>query len=118
MRVLVIEDEPDVMSLLVRHLSRLGCTVEQASTGHDGLRAARENPPDVVVVDILLPDIDGNEVVRRLRAPGPTQSCRVVTTSILDPSEYPELGDQVLSKPFSRRSVEQMLDALSRDQNQ
>jgi DNA-binding response OmpR family regulator len=115
LRVLVIEDEPDVMSLLVRHLRRLGCTVEEASTGLEGLRVARDNPPDVVVVDILLPDIDGNEVVRRLRAPGPTEACRVVTTSILDPSEYPEIGDQVLNKPFDRNSVERMLAALSRE---
>jgi CheY-like chemotaxis protein len=116
LRVLVIEDEPDVMGLLVRHLRRLGCTVEEASTGRDGLRAAKENPPDVVVVDILLPDIDGNEVIRELRAHGPTKACRVVTTSILDPSEYSAVGDQVLSKPFSRRSVERVLAALTSEE--
>src|SRR5689334_14279351 len=68
LHVLVIEDERDVLDLLDGHLQRLGCRVSRAETGEEGLDQARADPPDVVIVDVLLPGMDGREVARLLRA--------------------------------------------------
>src|SRR5215212_5102028 len=67
-RVLVIEDDPDVSALLKRHLTVLGCHVTVADSGESGLVLAFADPPDMVIIDMLLPGIDGREVIRRLRA--------------------------------------------------
>lgn len=66
--ILVIDDDPAVTSLLKRGLSYEGFAVETAGTGEAGLAAARERPPDLVILDIMMPGLDGLEVLRRLRA--------------------------------------------------
>jgi DNA-binding response OmpR family regulator len=67
-RILVIDDDPGITSLLKRGLSYDGFTVQIASSGKDGLDLAREQPPDLVILDVMMPGIDGLEVCRRLRA--------------------------------------------------
>lgn len=67
-RLLVIDDDPAVTSLLKRGLSYEGFAVETAATGQEGLARARENPPDLVILDRMMPGLDGLEVLRRLRA--------------------------------------------------
>jgi len=67
-RILVIDDDPAVTSVLRRGLSYEGYTVAIATNGPAGLTAAREIPPDLVVLDIMMPGLDGLEVLRRLRA--------------------------------------------------
>ncbi len=67
-RILVVEDEQKIASLLRRGLLYEGYTVDVAPNGEIGLQMARDNPPDLVVLDIMLPGIDGLEVCRRLRA--------------------------------------------------
>lgn len=67
-RVLVVEDEQKIANLLRRGLLYEGYTVDLAPNGEVGLQIARDNPPDLVVLDIMLPGIDGLEVCRRLRA--------------------------------------------------
>jgi DNA-binding response OmpR family regulator len=67
-RILVIDDDPAVTSLLKRGLSYEGYQVDTAPTGMAGLAVARERPPDLVILDIMMPGIDGLEVLRRLRA--------------------------------------------------
>lgn len=113
--VLVIEDDADVQHLLGSHLRRLGCTVTTASSGEDGLALAAADPPSVVVVDVLLPGIDGRGVVRRLGADPRTRGCRVIVTTVLEPDDLGDLaGRTVLRKPFSRRDVSRALAALDR----
>jgi CheY-like chemotaxis protein len=70
MRVLVVEDNADVAAMLADVLDHLGCSVEVAVDGTEGLRAAAESPPALVLCDIGLPDIDGYEVAQRLRTAG------------------------------------------------
>lgn len=70
-RVLVIEDEDRIRQFLQRGLTYENYRVEVAGDGPSGLALARENPPDVVVLDWMLPGMDGLEVCRRLRAAGP-----------------------------------------------
>jgi DNA-binding response OmpR family regulator len=67
-RILVVDDDPAITSLLRRGLSYEGYVVETASDGPEGLAAARDHPPDLVILDIMLPGLDGIEVLRRLRA--------------------------------------------------
>ncbi len=64
-RVLVIEDDQDVSALLERHFRERGCPVAVAYSGEEGLGLAFADPPDIAVVDVMLPGIDGREVVRR-----------------------------------------------------
>ncbi|MFP4436211.1 MAG: response regulator transcription factor [Chloroflexaceae bacterium] len=67
-RILIIEDEAEIAGYLRRGLTFEGFTVEIAADGPAGLAAARENPPDLLVLDLMLPGLDGLEVARRLRA--------------------------------------------------
>jgi DNA-binding response OmpR family regulator len=67
-RILVIDDDPAVTSVLKRGLSYEGFAVDAAGAGEEGLAIARERAPDLVVLDIMMPGLDGLEVLRRLRA--------------------------------------------------
>jgi len=69
-RILIIEDDEGITRFLRRGLAYEGYTVDVAADGQMGLIAARDNPPDLVVLDLMLPSIDGLEVCRRLRAGG------------------------------------------------
>ncbi|MGW2252873.1 response regulator [Kitasatospora sp. NPDC001660] len=71
-RVLLIEDDPSVRDALALGLRRQGHAVRTAASGEEGLAEAHREPPEVVVLDLMLPGIDGLEVCRRLRAEGPT----------------------------------------------
>lgn len=113
--VLVIDDEEDVRSLLRRHLTDLGYTVRTAADGAEGLRLATMQPPDLVILDILLPGLDGHEVFHRLRADPLTSSSRIVIASVLDREDLAELGaDAILSKPFLRSDLVSVCHRLSR----
>ncbi|MDP9418256.1 MAG: response regulator, partial [Actinomycetota bacterium] len=112
-RVLVVEDDADVSALLASHLHRLGLDVVEADSGERGLEFATADPPDVVFVDMVLPGMDGGEVVAALRADERTRSCRIVFTSVLDPTDFTGLPfDALLPKPFTRRDVARLLAAL------
>ncbi len=110
--VLVIEDDRDVSALLQRHLGALGCRVTIADTGEEGLELAFADPPDMVIVDVLLPGIDGREVIRRLRADERTKRCRLVVSSVLNPEDLVELAtDELLAKPFRQAAVARLVDS-------
>ncbi|MER7900699.1 response regulator [Streptomyces sp. NPDC096046] len=110
--VLVIEDERDVRVLLEEHLRALGCRVDAAESGVKGLELAFADPPDMVIIDILLPDIDGRDIVRRLRADERTRRCHLVVSSVLDPQDLLHLATELLAKPFGRASVTGMVDSF------
>ena len=67
-RILVIDDDPAVTSVLKRGLSYEGFAVDTAASGSEGLAIARDRPPDAVILDVMMPHMDGLEVLRRLRA--------------------------------------------------
>jgi two-component system, OmpR family, response regulator len=67
-RLLVVDDEPTLRELLAATLRFAGFSVTSAATGQEAIEAARADPPDLVLLDVMLPDLDGFEVVRRLRA--------------------------------------------------
>jgi DNA-binding response OmpR family regulator len=112
---LVIDDERDVLDLLDAHLSRLGFRVTSAQTGEQGLDLAAADRPDVVVVDVMLPGIDGREVVRRMRADPELGDCAIVVCSVLDRADLGEIeADAVLTKPFGRAAVEAAVNKVRR----
>ena len=70
MNILVVDDDPEIVSLLKRGLVYEGYTVETASNGLEALTRVREREPDMVILDVMMPGIDGTEVSKRLRAAG------------------------------------------------
>jgi two-component system cell cycle sensor histidine kinase/response regulator CckA len=111
-RVLVIDDEAIVRTLLKRALERKGFEVIAAADGESGIRAIREQAPDLVVLDLTMPEVDGAEVVRRVRADGVTVPI-VIASGHLDVSTEQRLPpgsfQAFLSKPFS---VAELLNAV------
>lgn len=107
--VLVIEDDRDVSALLERYLSGLDCRVTVADSGEKGLDRAFADPPDMAIIDVLLPGIDGREVVRRLREDDRTKECHLVVSSVLDSDDLRELATDLLAKPFRQAAVARLL---------
>ena len=102
-RILVVDDEPSIVDAVATSLRYEGFAVEEAVTGRLALSAAQDNPPDLIVLDVMLPDIEGIEVCRRLRASGDTTPVVFLTArdAIGDKVVGLELGDDYLTKPFS-----------------
>ena len=105
--VLVIEDDDDIRSLVVFRLERSGVTVQQASDGESGLAAVAALRPDVVLLDWMMPGIDGLEVCRRLRADPATAALPVVLLTGRAREADAERGlgagaDAYVAKPFSQ----------------
>lgn len=103
-RILVIDDDPGVRSLLERGLKYEGFSVETASDGEAGLAALRERPAELVILDVMLPGIDGLEVLRRVRQVD--QGLPVLMLTARDESEQQVAGfkggaDDYVTKPFS-----------------
>jgi len=116
-RVLVVEDDGDIAHLLALHLRDLGCEVELAGDGEAGLARARSGRYDLVILDLMLPRIDGLELCRRLRAEGLGTLVLMLTarTAELDRVLGLELGaDDYLTKPFSIHELVARVKALFR----
>jgi two-component system alkaline phosphatase synthesis response regulator PhoP len=104
-RILVIEDEPDIQSLLRYNLQREGHDVVIAPNGEDGLHEARRQPFDLVLLDLMLPDRDGLEVCRAMRAQRGTASVPIIMVSAKGDESEVVLGlgmgaDDYVTKPF------------------
>ena len=69
-RVLVVDDEPSIVDAVATSLRYEGFDVDEAMTGRKALAQAQEDPPDLLILDVMLPDLDGFEVCRRLRTEG------------------------------------------------
>lgn len=104
MRILVIEDEPRILSFLVRGLEGEGFTVSSAVHGAAGLERARALPPDLVVLDLLLPGLDGLTVLRELKQRRPELPVVILSARADLPTKLRgfELGaSDYLAKPFA-----------------
>ncbi|MBL8094258.1 MAG: response regulator transcription factor [Anaerolineales bacterium] len=116
MRVLVIEDEERIRQFLQRGLTFEGYRVDTAADGQAGLNAARENTPDIVILDWMLPGMDGIEVCRRLRAGSATPILMLTAKdSVADRVQGLDAGaDDYLVKPFAFDELMARLRALLR----
>jgi DNA-binding response OmpR family regulator len=117
--VLIIEDEPDIRDLLAFHLEGEGYAVTRCGNGAEGLRLARAAPPDLILLDVMLPGMDGFEVCRRLRQDPSTQTVPLVMLTArsdeVDRVLGLELGaDDYVVKPFSPREVVARVRAVLR----
>lgn len=106
--ILVVDDEEDILELVRFHLSREGFGVVCAETGEEAWRKVKENPVDLMVVDLMLPGMDGLELTRRLKNDAQTRPIPVVMLSAkgeeADIVTGLELGaDDYITKPFSPR---------------
>jgi two-component system response regulator MprA len=101
-RVLVVEDEPNIADVVRRGLIYQGFDVDVAHSGARGLETARDHPPDVVILDLMLPDMDGVEVCKRLRAAGDVPIIMLTARDGLsDKVQGLEAGaDDYMTKPF------------------
>ena len=77
-RILVVDDEPDITALVAYHLAKAGYRVSTASSGAEALRAASEERPDVVVLDLMLPGVSGYDVLTELRSREETRDVGVI----------------------------------------
>ncbi len=105
-KILVIEDDDDIVELLTYHLVREGFLVFTATSGENGLEAAKRNPPQLILLDLMLPGIDGLEVCRLLRADDRTAAIPIVMLTAkgeeADVVAGLEVGaDDYVTKPFS-----------------
>jgi DNA-binding response OmpR family regulator len=106
-RILVVDDDPTVAEVVARYLVRDGHSVECIADGQEALRSAVDSEPDLVVLDLMLPGIDGLEVCRRLRARSPVP---VIMLTALGAETDRLVGletgaDDYVTKPFSPREL-------------
>jgi DNA-binding response OmpR family regulator len=106
--ILVVDDDPTVSDVVRRYLERAGYTVTLSADGHDALAAYERNRPDLVVLDLMLPGIDGLEVCRRLRSSA--SGVPIVMLTALGEEADRVLGlqlgaDDYVTKPFSPREL-------------
>jgi phosphate regulon transcriptional regulator PhoB len=109
-RVLIVEDEPDIRDLIAFHLERAGYQPRAVRTGPEALREVRAGPPDLVLLDLMLPELDGLEVCRRIRQDPKTAAVPIIMLTArgeeVDRVLGLELGaDDYVGKPFSPKEL-------------
>ncbi len=118
-RILIVEDEPDLQQVIEFNLKSAGYEVLKASNGAEGLRLARDGKPDLVLLDIMLPDSSGLEVCRQLKAAEQTRGVPVIMLTAraeeIDRVVGFEIGaDDYVVKPFSVRELTLRISAVMR----
>src|ERR1700683_1247877 len=118
-RILVIEDEKDIQDVLAYNLAQAGHKVQIASRGEEGLRLARERKPDVILLDLMLPDVPGTEVCKQLRSQASMKDVKIMMLTAkgeeIDRVVGFELGaDDYVVKPFSVRELVLRIQAILR----
>ena len=116
-RILVVDDDPKIRTVVRRGLAYEGYRVVEAASGEEGLAKAREHLPDLIVLDVMLPGVDGFEVTRRLRSAGDPVAILMLTArdEVSDRVKGLETGaDDYLAKPFSFQELLARVHALLR----
>jgi two-component system alkaline phosphatase synthesis response regulator PhoP len=118
-RILVVEDSPDIAELIDHYLKAAGYTTTVIGNGSDGLRQAKLSPPDAVILDLMLPGMDGLHVCQALRGEAATSAIPIIMLTArgeeADRVRGLELGaDDYLTKPFSPKELVARVAALLR----
>jgi two-component system phosphate regulon response regulator PhoB len=118
-RILVVDDEPDLVELLQFNLTEAGYRVSTARSGSEALASLQHSPPDLVVLDLMLPDIPGTEVCRRVRSDSRLAHTPIIMLTAkaeeVDRVVGFELGaDDYVTKPFSPRELTLRVKAVLR----
>jgi DNA-binding response OmpR family regulator len=109
-RILVVDDDPDTVDILSRHLQREGFVAIEAFCGADCLQIARDNDVDVILLDLMMPGMDGFEVCQELKGDAKTAEIPIILITARDDIEARAQGirlgaSEFLTKPFSRRQL-------------
>jgi two-component system OmpR family response regulator len=116
-RLLVVEDDPNILELLAASLRFAGFEVTTASTGSEGVTVALRARPDLVVLDVMLPDLDGFEVIKLMRAEGARIPVVFLTARDTTEDKIRGLtlgGDDYVTKPFSLEELTARIRAVLR----
>ena len=115
--ILIIEDDPSFSRAINHIIGKEGYNVDTASNGMTGLRMAKENPPDLLILDIMLPGIDGFEICSQLRNNPPTSNLPIIMLSAKGQETDKETGlkvgaNEYLTKPINRELLLETIDKL------
>ena len=118
-RILVVEDEPDIAAVVAYNLARSNYRVSTATSGTEALNAAVREKPDLIVLDVMLPEMSGYEVLEQLRAHSDTRDTGVILLTALVSENDRVRGfsvgaDDYLAKPFSPKELVLRVDAVLR----
>jgi len=118
-KVLIIEDDPDISSLIAQYLTSEGYAVGVASSGIAGLEQLKRNLPDLLILDLLLPDVDGLEVCKRLRGDPDSAALHILMLTARGEESDKIVGltsgaDDYVTKPFSPHELVARVKALLR----
>ncbi len=105
-KILIVDDEPYILNILDFSLEAEGYSVLQAADGDEALRMAAEHAPDLIIMDVMMPRLDGFETCRRLKKDAKTKDIPVVMLTARNSREDRDRGDEVkadgfMTKPFS-----------------
>ena len=115
--VLAADDDEDILELVAFRLERSGYTVLKARDGEEALQVARDALPDLAVLDVMMPKLDGFEVTRRIRADGATKAMPVILLTARAQDADVQAGfdagaDDYLRKPFSPQELRARVQAI------
>lgn len=115
--VLAADDDEDILALITFRLERSGYAVLQARDGEEALELARERTPDLAVLDVMMPKIDGLELTRRLRAEEATRRMPIILLTARAQDTDVQQGfdagaDDYIRKPFSPRELKARVEAM------
>jgi two-component system OmpR family response regulator len=116
-RILVVDDEDNLRTMLVAALKFEGYDVAAAPNGRDGLRSVKESKPDLIVLDVMMPELDGFGMLKRLRETGDRTPVVFLTAKDTSADAVEGLGlgaDDYLSKPFSLEELVARVEAVMR----
>jgi DNA-binding response OmpR family regulator len=122
--ILCIEDEPEMIDLIRLILGRRGFEVIGAAGGKEGLEKVRQDPPDLILLDLMMPDMDGWEVYQQIKADEKTRNIPVIVVTAKAQSIDKVLGlhiakvDDYIAKPFSPQDLLNSVDKVFSEQNQ
>ena len=116
-RVLVVDDHPMTLELLSARLEAMGLEVDLATTGKAALQRVAVNQPDLILLDVMMPEMDGFEVTRRLKSDPATAGVKVVLLTALGSSEDEIAGrsagaDGYLRKPFQKQELRELVERM------
>ena len=116
-KILAVEDDPNALELIVQTLEPKGYRVVTATDGVEGLKKARDEHPDLIILDVMLPGLDGYEVCRQLRQTPEAATLPIVMMSAKARQEDKDVGlrkgaDDYLPKPVTPAEIRAKVDAL------
>ena len=122
-RIVIVEDEPDIAEIITYNLEREGFSVEHAENGTEGLALIKQSKPDLAILDIMLPGMDGVEICRNIRQHTELSETPVIMLSAKDDEIEVVLGlrmgaDDYMCKQFSPREILERIKAILRRKQQ